>query len=56
MEELPRIETFIKVVESGSFSAAARDSSSISSIARQIKSLEDELGVRLLNRNTRSLS
>lgn len=56
MEELPRIQTFIKVVESGSFSAAARDSSSISSIARQIKSLEDELGVRLLNRNTRSLS
>lgn len=56
MEELARIQTFIKVVEAGSFSAAARDSSSISSIARQVKSLEDELGVRLLNRNTRSLS
>ena len=56
MEELGRIQTFIKVVNAGSFSAAARDSSSVSSIARQIKSLEDELGVRLLNRNTRSLS
>lgn len=56
MEELARIQTFIKVVEAGSFSAAARDSSSISSIARQVKSLEDELGVRLLNRNTRNLS
>ncbi len=56
MEELARIHTFIKVVEAGSFSAAARDSMSVSSIARQIKSLEDELGVRLLNRNTRNLS
>ncbi|HXD43135.1 MAG TPA: LysR family transcriptional regulator [Ramlibacter sp.] len=56
MEELARIQTFIKVVEAGSFSAAARDVSSISSVARQVKSLEEELGVRLLNRSTRSLS
>jgi DNA-binding transcriptional LysR family regulator len=56
MDELGRIQTFIKVVEAGSFSAAARDVSSISSVARQVKSLEDELGVRLLNRSTRSLS
>jgi DNA-binding transcriptional LysR family regulator len=56
MDEFGRIRTFIKVVEAGSFSAAARDVSSISSVARQVKSLEDELGVRLLNRNTRSLS
>ncbi|CAN7742321.1 LysR family transcriptional regulator [Variovorax sp. LjRoot178] len=56
MDELARIQTFIKVVEAGSFSAAARDSSSTSSVARQIKSLEDELGVRLLNRNTRGIS
>lgn len=56
MEELARIQTFIKVVEAGSFSAAARDVGSISSVARQVKSLEEELGVRLLNRSTRSLS
>jgi DNA-binding transcriptional LysR family regulator len=56
MDELARIQTFIKVVEAGSFSAAARDVSSVSSVARQVKSLEDELGVRLLNRSTRSLS
>jgi len=56
MDELGRIRTFIKVVEAGSFSAVARHESSVSSVARQIKSLEDELGVRLLNRNTRSLS
>ena len=56
MDDFSRIKTFIKVVEAGSFSAAARDASSISSVARQVKSLEDELGIRLLNRSTRSLS
>ncbi|WP_239143090.1 LysR family transcriptional regulator [Variovorax sp. WS11] len=55
-DEFTRIKTFIKVVGAGSFSAAARDVSSISSVARQVKSLEDDLGVRLLNRSTRSLS
>jgi DNA-binding transcriptional LysR family regulator len=56
MDDFSRIRTFIKVVEAGSFSAAARDTSSVSSVARQVKSLEDELGARLLNRSTRSLS
>jgi DNA-binding transcriptional LysR family regulator len=55
-DEFTRIKTFIKVVEAGSFSAAARDVSSTSAVARQVKSLEEELGVRLLNRSTRSLS
>lgn len=57
MDDFARIQTFLKVVESGSFSAAARaTNSSISSVARQIQSLEQELGIRLLNRTTRSLS
>jgi DNA-binding transcriptional LysR family regulator len=56
MDEFTRIQTFIRVVEAGSFSAAARDLSSTSSVARQVKALEDELGVRLLHRSTRSLS
>ena len=56
MDEFTRIKTFIKVVEAGSFSAAARDQTAVSSVARQVKSLEDELGARLLNRSTRSLS
>lgn len=56
MDEFTQIRTFIKVVEAGSFSAAARDQSSVSSVARQVKSLEDALGARLLNRSTRSLS
>jgi DNA-binding transcriptional LysR family regulator len=56
MDEFTRIKTFIKVVKAGSFSAVARDESSVSSVARQVKALEEELGARLLNRSTRSLS
>lgn len=56
MDEFAQIQAFIRVVETGSFSAAARQGSSISSVARQVKSLEERLGVRLLNRSTRSLS
>lgn len=55
-DEFTRIMTFIKVVEAGSFSAVARDVSSTSAVPRQVKSLEEELGVRLLNRNTRRLA
>jgi DNA-binding transcriptional LysR family regulator len=56
MDELTRIRTFMRVVQAGSFSAAARNLSSVSSVARQVKALEDEFGTRLLNRNTRRLS
>lgn len=56
MDDLKLIRTFIKVVEAGSFSAVARETSSVSSVARQIRALEDELGARLLNRNSRRLS
>ena len=55
MDEFTCIRTFIKVVEAGSFSRAARGTS-ISAITRRVQSLEEGLGVRLLNRNTRSLS
>jgi DNA-binding transcriptional LysR family regulator len=55
MDELASIRTFIDVVNTGSFSAAARKTnSSVSAVARQIKALEDDLGVRLLNRSTRN--
>ncbi|WP_233852950.1 LysR family transcriptional regulator [Paraburkholderia sp. HD33-4] len=56
MDEFTQVRTFLKVVEAGSFSAAAREASAVSSVARQVKSLEDELGARLLNRNSRNLS
>jgi DNA-binding transcriptional LysR family regulator len=57
MDELYKIRAFLDVVDHGSFSAAARHAGvSVSSVARRIAALEDELGVRLLNRNTRRLS
>src|SRR5438128_1682023 len=56
MDELTQIRTFISVIQAGSFSAAARHLSSISSVVRQVNALEEDLGVRLLNRTTRKLS
>jgi DNA-binding transcriptional LysR family regulator len=56
MDEYTRIKTFLKVVQAGSFSATARDVSSISTVARQVKVLEDARGVQLLHRATRGLS
>lgn len=48
------MRVFVQVVEQGSFSAAARENdSSVSSIARQVKALENYLGARLLNKTTR---
>src|SRR5438105_5532717 len=55
MDNFGRIKTFIDVVDAGSFSRAARGMS-ISAVTRRVQSLEDELGARLLNRNTRGLS
>lgn len=56
MEDLKRIRTFLKVAEAGSFSAAAGDELAVSSVARQVKALEEELDARLINRNSRRLS
>ncbi|MCC3304338.1 LysR family transcriptional regulator [Sneathiella sp. HT1-7] len=57
MDELTSIRTFLRVVESGSFSSVARQqNTTASSIARHIDALEKNLGVRLLNRTTRAQS
>lgn len=49
--------TFARIVEAGSISAAAaRMDIDKGSVSRQLSELEDMLGVRLLNRTTRSLS
>src|SRR3546814_13374021 len=57
MDELTAMRIFVKVAETGSFSAVARQTDmSASSISRQINSLEDLLGVRLLKRTTRNLA
>jgi DNA-binding transcriptional LysR family regulator len=51
------MELFVRVVESGSFSAAARDLDlGQPAISKTIAGLEERLGVRLLVRSTRQLS
>ena len=56
MERLKRMSVFAKVVELGSFTAAACQlQMSVSSISQTVAKLEDELQVKLLNRSTRSL-
>ena len=48
--------TFVRVVEEGSFTNAARSlGMPKSTVSRQVARLEDRLGVRLLHRTTRSL-
>lgn len=57
MELSSQMILFTKVVEAGSFSAAARAvGHSPSAVSRQIGHLEDRLGVRLLHRSKQGLS
>lgn len=57
MDRWSAMQSFARVVESGSFVAAAeRLGTSTSSLSRQISELEQHLGARLLNRTTRRLS
>lgn len=57
MDRWSAMQSFVRVVESGSFVAAAeRLGTSTSSLSRQIAELEKHLGARLLNRTTRRLS
>ncbi|GAA3899848.1 HTH-type transcriptional activator AaeR [Gibbsiella dentisursi] len=50
------MSVFAKVVECGSFTAAARQlGMSVSSISQTVSKLENELQVKLLNRSTRSI-
>lgn len=56
MERLKRMSVFAKVVELGSYTAAARQlQMSVSSISQIVSKLEDELQVKLLNRSTRRI-
>ena len=57
MERLAEMMTFAKVVETRSFSEAARVLvTSKSLVSKQVSNLEKALGVRLLNRTTRRMS
>jgi DNA-binding transcriptional LysR family regulator len=55
--DLNRVAVFVRVVESGSFTAAAAAlGHRKSSVSRSVAKLEDELGVKLLHRTTRRLT
>jgi len=57
MDLINGLHTFIRVVETGSFSAVAREgNASQSAVTRQVAQLEDHFGVRLFHRTTRKLS
>ncbi|MCZ6890418.1 MAG: LysR family transcriptional regulator, partial [Gammaproteobacteria bacterium] len=57
METLGAMRTFVRVVDAGSFSEAARQMGvAPSSVSRQINDLENDLGVTLFHRTTRKLS
>jgi DNA-binding transcriptional LysR family regulator len=57
MDRFAALEAFVRVAETGSFSDAARLlRASKSAVSRQVSALEADLGVRLLQRTTRSLA
>jgi DNA-binding transcriptional LysR family regulator len=57
MDSVKTMRLFLTIVQIGSLSGAGRQSGlSPASVSRQINALEDDLGVRLLNRTTRRLS
>ena len=57
MDRFHLMQLFVRIVESGSFSAVARELGMIQpTVSKQMTVLEEQLGVRLLNRTTRRLS
>lgn len=57
MDRFAAIQAFVRVAETGSFTAAAeRLRSSKSAVSRHVAALEAELGARLFHRTTRSLT
>src|SRR4029453_2032287 len=57
MDLLAAMATFVRAVDAGSLSAAARSlPSSLTSVSRQISALEQHFGTRLLLRTTRQLA
>jgi DNA-binding transcriptional LysR family regulator len=57
MDRLQAMEMFVRVVETGSFSATAREFATTQpTVTKQVAAIESRLKVRLLNRNTRGVS
>ncbi len=57
MDQFAAIQAFVKVVDTGSFSEASRQLGvAVSSVTRQVNSLEKMLHTQLTNRSTRSVT
>lgn len=57
MDLLAAFRTYVRVAESGSFSAVAREMGATQpAVSRQVSALEEHLGARLIQRTTRSLT
>ncbi len=57
LDRLPELIAFVQSVQAGSFSAAARIlGTTPSAVSKRVAKLEDRLGIRLLQRTTRSLN
>src|SRR6476620_9909326 len=57
MDRLQAMHMFVRVVETGSFSKAAREFATTQpTVTKQVAAIETRLKVRLLNRNTRGVS
>src|ERR1700759_3147541 len=57
MDRLTSLPPFVRVVDNGGFSAAARKlNMSTTMVSNHIQALEERLGVRLVNRTTRKVS
>ena len=57
MDRLRAMQTFVRIVDEGSLTAAARAlDSSLPAVVRTLAALEAKLGVRILNRTTRRIS
>src|ERR1700723_4652234 len=57
MDRLTSLTAFVRVVDSGGFSAAGRRlEMSTTMVSNHVRALEERLGARLLNRTTRKVS
>jgi len=57
MDKLGAMRVFLRVIQTGSFSAAAREqNTSQATVSKKVAALEDNLGVKLITRTSRELS
>jgi len=57
MDQLGAMRAFVRVIQLGSFSAAAREQNSTqATVSKKVAALEQKLGIRLINRSSREQS